>query len=80
MPIYEYQCRDCGSGFERLVRRFDEAVACPACARADVERQLSVFAVGVAAPAFAGCGAGACSPSPGGCDASACAGGACSLD
>jgi putative FmdB family regulatory protein len=80
MPIYEYACPGCGARFERLVRRFGEAVACPACARSDVEKQLSVFAVGTAAPAFAGCGAGACSPSPGGCGAPPCAGGACSLN
>lgn len=80
MPIYEYSCPGCGARFEKLVRRFGEAVACPACARADVEKQLSVFAVGTAASSFAGCGAGPCSASPGGGDAPACAGGACALN
>jgi putative FmdB family regulatory protein len=82
MPIYEYACPGCGTRFERLVRRFGDAVSCPACDRADVEKQLSVFAVAASspAPAFAGCGAGACSPSAGGCDAGPCGGGACGLD
>jgi putative FmdB family regulatory protein len=79
MPIYEYACPGCGARFEKLVRRFGEAVSCPTCARADVEKQLSVFAVGSATPAFAGCGAGPCSPGGGGCDAGPCGGGACGL-
>jgi putative FmdB family regulatory protein len=79
MPIYEYACPGCGARFEKLVRRFGEAVSCPTCARADVEKQLSVFAVGASAPAFAGCGAGACSPRDGGCDAGPCGGGSCGL-
>ena len=82
MPIYEYACPGCGARFEKLVRRFGEAVACPACARTDVEKQLSVFAVATSshAPAFTGCGAGACSPEAGGCDAGPCGGGGCSLN
>jgi putative FmdB family regulatory protein len=82
MPIYEYACPGCGARFEKLVRRFGEAVTCPSCARADVEKQLSVFAVAVSAPApaFAGCGAGACPPAAGGCDAGPCGGGACALN
>ncbi len=81
MPIYEYACPGCGARFERLVRRFAEAVSCPSCASADVEKQLSVFAVGASAPtpAFSGCGAGACGPGAGGCDAGPCGGGACGL-
>lgn len=74
MPIYEYVCRGCGSSFEKLVRRFDEAASCPQCASAAVEKQLSVFAVASASPppAFAGCGAGACRSPEG-----PCAGGTC---
>jgi putative FmdB family regulatory protein len=82
MPIYEYLCGGCERRFERLVRRFDEAVTCPACASASVEKQLSVFAVSVASPtpAFAGCGAGACASPDAGCASGPCGGGACRLD
>jgi putative FmdB family regulatory protein len=80
MPIYEYACAGCGARFEKLVRRFGEAVSCPACARADVEKQLSVFAVASAGhdPGFAGCGAGTCAAAGG--PGSPCGGGACALD
>ena len=82
MPIYEYACPGCGARFEKLVRRFGEEVSCPACARADVEKQLSVFAVATASasPALAGCGGGACPVQDGGGDAGPCGGGTCSLN
>jgi putative FmdB family regulatory protein len=82
VPLYEYACPACGANFEKLVRRFGEAVACPGCASTDVEKQLSVFAVATASPSppFAGCGAAACSPEAGGCGAGACGGGACPLE
>jgi putative FmdB family regulatory protein len=82
MPIYEYACPGCGSRFEKLVRRFGEAVSCPSCASVDVEKQLSVFAVAASSPtpAFSGCGAGSCGPGAAGCDAGPCGGGPCSLD
>jgi putative FmdB family regulatory protein len=79
MPIYEYACR-CGERFEKLVRRFGEEVSCPSCRSAEVEKQLSVFAVATSTPAFAGCGAGACGPAAGGCEAGPCGGGPCSLN
>ena len=79
MPIYEYACPGCGARFEKLVRRFGEAVSCPTCARADVERQLSVFAVATATtPPFAGCGAGSCPPEA--CEEGPCGGGSCALN
>jgi putative FmdB family regulatory protein len=79
VPLYEYACPGCGANFEKLVRRFGDEVACPACASTEVEKQLSVFAVATASPSppFAGCGAAACSPEAGGCGAGACGGGAC---
>ena len=83
MPLYEYLCRGCGTGFEALVRRFDEAVACPSCESAAVEKQLSVFAVGTTTPAFEGCGPGACGAGPCGPmdrgGTGPCGGGACGL-
>ena len=82
MPLYEYVCRDCGTGFEKLVRRFGDAVDCPSCASAAVEKQLSAFAVGSSAPSFEGCGAGACEAGPCGAmggGGGPCGGGACGL-
>jgi putative FmdB family regulatory protein len=81
MPIYEYACSSCGTRFEKLVRRFGEAVSCSACASAAVEKQLSVFAVvsSSAAPAFAGCGAQGCAPTAAGCAEGPCGGGTCGL-
>jgi putative FmdB family regulatory protein len=44
MPIFEYRCRVCAHAFEALVRTADTAT-CPACAAADLERLVSLFAV-----------------------------------
>lgn len=77
MPIYEYVCGGCERRFEKLVRRFDEAVACPACASASVEKQLSVFAVAAAVPAR---DAAPCGVPAAGCGAGACGGGGCRLN
>ena len=43
MPIYEYQCKQCGNAFEVLVRPGTEP-ACPTCQSGELEKQLSVFA------------------------------------
>lgn len=46
MPIYEYLCDDCGTGFEKLVRSSQTAadVACPSCGELHVTQRLSTFA------------------------------------
>jgi putative FmdB family regulatory protein len=82
MPLYEYVCTKCQARFEMLVQRFGDAVACPSCTSAEVEKQLSVFAVGSSTTSFEGCGAGACEAGP--CAAMGggggpCDGGACGL-
>jgi len=48
MPIYEYQCEDCGYAFEMLRRMQDgdDGLKCPQCESPNVERQLSMFAAG----------------------------------
>ena len=52
MPIYEYDCKQCGHRFEKLVRS-DEAVTCPQCKSEEIAKRFSVFAAngGAAAPA-----------------------------
>lgn len=51
MPLFEYACRACGHHFEFLTYA-GKTPACPACMSADLEKQLSSFAVsGTAAKA-----------------------------
>jgi len=48
MPIFEYLCDDCGTKFEKLVRRTNGAdadkVLCPQCGESHLTPQLSTFA------------------------------------
>lgn len=46
MPIYEYRCEDCGTKFEKLVRRSAEAseLACPSCSQTHLKQEFSTFA------------------------------------
>lgn len=71
MPIYEYQCEDCGQEFELLVRS-DTKLECPTCQSTSLEKQLSVFATEKSAPEpMMSCGApcGSCGhpDGPGAC-------------
>jgi len=68
VPLYEYVCRKCSKKFEELIFG-DAKPVCPACRSEDLERLMSVVAVGKAAPDVP--------PSPCG----SCAGrGSCGLD
>ncbi len=76
MPLYGFVCRDCGQNFQTLVRG-DEQPECPACGKADLDRQLSLIASppresDMPAPACAnggpGFGCDACACNPGGLD------------
>ena len=67
MPIYEYACDDCGTKFEKLVRRSADGVACPSCGQDHLTTQYSTFAARSggstsmgAEVADSGCGAGMC--------------------
>ncbi|MEQ1948173.1 MAG: zinc ribbon domain-containing protein [Bryobacteraceae bacterium] len=46
MPIFEFQCDDCGTKFEKLLRRAGETsgVECPSCGESYITEQLSTFA------------------------------------
>ncbi|MBI1898393.1 MAG: zinc ribbon domain-containing protein, partial [Acidobacteria bacterium] len=44
MPIFEYRCEDCGTRFEKLVRRNGEELACPSCGQNHLQQELSTFA------------------------------------
>lgn len=64
MPIYEYVCEDCGTKFEKLVRRTSEAAACPKCGQTHLTPMLSTFATHTNGKSEAGefpaCGGGMC--------------------
>jgi len=52
MPIYEFECSDCGEIFERLQKLSDpDPTACPTCGKSHVKRKLT-------APAFRLAGSG----------------------
>lgn len=52
MPIFDFACRDCGLGFEKLVMRSDApAPTCSSCDSVNVSKQMS-------APAFRLSGSG----------------------
>lgn len=47
MPIYEFDCQDCGDSFESLVMSFSriDGVTCPECKGENVQKKISTFAV-----------------------------------
>ncbi len=45
MPIYEYNCRKCGHGFEYLMLRTSPAAKCPSCGNEDLEQLISLSSV-----------------------------------
>jgi len=47
MPLYEYQCSDCGSEFEKLMRFSDpniQSPECPGCQSHHTHKRLSTIA------------------------------------
>ncbi len=67
MPIYEYECQGCHAQFERYQQTWREQPRCPRCDSAEVERQLSTFAMSGVDKGSGGGGCGSCRPGPGGC-------------
>jgi putative FmdB family regulatory protein len=45
MPLYEYQCKECGSAFEKMVRltQAGERPSCPNCGSGQTQKQISNF-------------------------------------
>jgi putative FmdB family regulatory protein len=41
MPVYEFQCEQCGTRFEELLSRVTDEVSCPECGSRDARRILS---------------------------------------
>lgn len=72
MPIYEYQCSNCGHAFEKLVTTSsDRPKACPKCGGRKLDKQFSTFSASAESSSEPSCASGSC-PTP-----SACAGGTC---
>ncbi len=44
MPIFEYRCEDCGTKFEKLVRRTSDEITCPSCGESHLKQEHSTFA------------------------------------
>ena len=67
MPLYEYVCRKCSHQFEELIFG-DNRPSCPACQSKDLDRLLSVVAVGKGRPDLppGPCGS-CCNRGQGGC-------------
>lgn len=76
MPMYEYECKNCGGHFDllRSMSQDDSDVICKACGSVFIQRRFSVFAAvskdssgSVSAVAGnGGCAGGACSGPCGG--------------
>ena len=74
MPIYEFECRDCGKTFDYLAPNMQvqsQKATCPQCQSKNTMRKVSVFAVSNAQPGGApmpgGGGGGGCCCGAGGC-------------
>ncbi len=52
MPLFEYECQQCGREFETLVTGSRQPV-CPSCQSDDLEKLISVFGVGSSSQAGA---------------------------
>jgi putative FmdB family regulatory protein len=61
MPIYQYECRECGAAFEVFSRGYaiDEKLACPGCGSGNLEKQISapsLLKVSASTPGTTCCG------------------------
>jgi putative FmdB family regulatory protein len=45
MPIYEYECVQCGHRFEQLVLKSTPAPECPSCQKTDLKQLVSLCAM-----------------------------------
>jgi putative FmdB family regulatory protein len=76
MPIFEYECRDCSTSFELLVRS-GTRIACPSCQSRRVLKKLSLFAAHTRKPEAA---LPACHTGGQGCNLGKCGSGFCGIE
>ncbi len=66
MPLYEFQCTECDTAFEELVRSSAAVsdVKCPTCGGEHIRRKVSTFASKVCGggASFASSSASSCAP------------------
>jgi len=78
MPLYEYTCRACGAGFEKI-RKYDDRekpTACPSCGSEDA---VPAFSVPGRVGQGNGAGSGSTATLPQAGTGGGCASGACGL-
>jgi putative FmdB family regulatory protein len=73
MPIYEYECEDCGTRHEKLVMAKGQEIVCPKCASGKQTIQILVFSAstksgGGAVTSSSDVGGCGCSPRGCGCN------------
>lgn len=66
MPVYEYECRQCGERFELFVRFGQDASSptCPKCGSTEVRKALSLFGLGGGHSLSSSGGGSSCGPGP----------------
>jgi putative FmdB family regulatory protein len=71
MPLYEYQCKECGYQFDALrpIKDADKPIACKQCSSEHSQRQISIFFAQSAGRVVAGNNGGGCA----GCSGGSCA-------
>ncbi|MEW6096893.1 MAG: zinc ribbon domain-containing protein [bacterium] len=45
MPIYEYQCINCGTEFEVLIRTYNNVIRCTKCGSSNVKKLISLCGI-----------------------------------
>lgn len=68
MPIYEFDCNNCGGSFDKLVRSMSAVttVTCPSCDSGQVKKKLSLFSSKMASGGTRTSASSAASCAPGG--------------
>jgi len=69
MPIYEYECIECGNNFEQLVFSNSEKVHCSQCLSTRVKKKLSAFGMKSGEKSTSSAGSACNSCSSGNCSA-----------
>lgn len=74
MPLYEYNCKDCGFHFDALrsMKDADKPILCKHCHGENTVRALSVFFASSEGRTIAGSGSGCDSCSGGSCSGCGC--------